>query len=143
MEEKDLDFKALQKEEAIKRLTRLNIYKPYINGFKAKAQKVCFFENFAGFWVNQEPEIEAKMKEIEQEYGCTVYAITHEFTAFGECYDFIVVSQYKEEWDYELEKVQSSTFYSFAYVWNKTNEWCSEWGTIELRTFGGGIKRVA
>lgn len=143
MEEKDLDFKALQKEEAIKRLTRLNIYKPYINGFKAKAQEVCFFERFGGYWVYQEPEIEAKMKEIEQEYGCTVYAITHEFTEFGECYDFLMVSKYEEDWDYELEQVQGNTFYAYAYVWNKTDDWCSETGTIGVKSFGGGIARIS
>lgn len=143
MNQEPKDFKAQQKEEAIKRLQRLDIYKPYINGFKAKAQKVCFFENFAGFWVYQEPEIEAKMKEIEQEYGYIVYAITHEYTAFGECYDFLLVSKYDEEWDYELEQVQAGTFYAFAYVWNRTDEWCSELGTIGVKSYGGGITRVA
>lgn len=135
--------KALQKEEGIKRLEKLNIYKPYINGFNTKAQKVCFFENFAGFWVYQEPEVEAKMREIEREHNCTVYAITHEFTDFGECYDFLIVSNYPEEWECELEQIQGYTFYAFAYVWNKTDEWCSELGTIVVKSFGGGIKRIA
>lgn len=143
MEEKDLDFKALQKEEAIKRLQKLGIYKPYINGFKAKAQKVCFFENYAGYWVYQESEVEAKMREIEQQYNCTVYAITHEYTEFDECYDFLAVTQYEEDWKYDLEQVESNAFYAYAYVWNKTDEWCSEWGSIAVKSFGGGIKRIA
>lgn len=45
-----------------------------------EVSKVCFYENFGGFWVYQEPEIEAKMREIENKYNCMVYAITHEFT---------------------------------------------------------------
>lgn len=85
------------KEQAVEFLEKLNIYKPYINGFKAKAQKVCFFENFGGFWVYQEPEIEKKMKEIEEKYGLMVYAITHEYTEFGECWSFLYVSKYKYE----------------------------------------------
>ena len=66
------------KVRATERLEALDIYKPYINGFKAKDSKVCFFEGFGGFWVYQEPEIEAKMKEIEKDFNCVVYAITHE-----------------------------------------------------------------
>ena len=78
-----------RKTKAIQLLKQLDIYKPYIKGYEENDQ-VCFYENFAGFWVDQEPEIEAKMKEIEKKYNCTVYAITHEFTDFGECYDFLI-----------------------------------------------------
>ena len=71
-----------KKNKAIELLKQLDIYEPYIEGFKEKDQ-VCFFERFGGFWVYQEPEIEAKMREIEKKYNCKVYAITHEFTKNG------------------------------------------------------------
>ena len=71
---------------------------PYIEGFKERDQ-VCFFENFGGFWIDQEPELYAKMKELEKKYSCLVYAVTHEFTEFGELYDFLIVTDYPEEWD--------------------------------------------
>ena len=32
--------------------------------------------------------------------------------------------------------------YAFAYVWNKTNEECSEFGTVTIKSFGGGIARI-
>ena len=115
--------KEQRKEQAIKFMQQLDIFKPYIRGFR-ESNKVCFFENFGGFWVNQEPEIEAKMKEIEEKYNCTVYAVTHEFTEFGECWDFLIVSDYPEEWEYSLVK-DGANFYAFAYVWNKDDEWCS------------------
>ena len=51
-----------KKNKAIELLKQLDIYKPYIKGFKEKDQ-VCFYENFGGFWVYQEPEVEAKMRE--------------------------------------------------------------------------------
>ena len=50
-----------RKEQAIKYMTTLDIYKPYIKGFKENDQ-VCFYEQFAGFWVDQEPEVYKKMK---------------------------------------------------------------------------------
>ena len=133
--------KEQRKEIAVKLMKQLDIYKPYIKGFE-KDDSVCFFEQFGGFWVFQEPEIEAKMKEIEKKYGCTVYAVTHEYTEFGECYDFLIVTDYTEEWE-NLVYREGNGFYAFAYVWNRDDEWCSEFGTIGLRSFGGGIKRVA
>ena len=64
------------KEKAIEILKQLDIYKPYIDGFREE-DKVCFFENFGGFWIDQEPEAYKKMQEIEQKHGCKVYAVTH------------------------------------------------------------------
>lgn len=133
-------MKEQQKAKAIEIMKQLDIYKPYIEGFE-KEDQVCFFEQFGGFWVYQEPEVEAKMKELEKEYGCTVYAITHEFTQFGECYSFLLVSKYEEEWDM-LVRSEKNNHYAFAYVWNKDDDWCSEFGTIVVKSFGGGIKRI-
>ena len=68
-------MKEKQKAKAIELMKQIGIYKPYIDGFE-KEDQVCFFEQFAGFWVYQEPDIEAKMKQLEKEYECRVYAIT-------------------------------------------------------------------
>ena len=133
-------MKEKQKAKAIELMKQIGIYKPYIDGFEKKDQ-VCFFEQFGGYWVYQEPEVEAKMKELEKEYGCTVYAITHEFTQFGECYSFLLVSKYEEEWDM-LVRSEKNNHYAFAYVWNKDDDWCSEFGTVVVKSFGGGIKRI-
>ena len=130
-----------RKIKAIELLEKLEIYKPYIKGFR-ESDKVCFFERFGGYWVDQEPEIFNKMKEIEKQFNCTVYAITHEFTEFGECYSFLLVTNYKSEWK-NLVVTENGTHYAFAYVWNKDDEWCSELGTVGVKSFGGGITRVA
>lgn len=50
------------KEKAIEILKQLDIYKPYIDGFREE-DKVCFFEEFAGFWIDQEPEAYKKCKK--------------------------------------------------------------------------------
>ncbi len=72
-----------RKQKAMELLKKLDIYKPYINGF-VNENRVCFYEQYAGYWVDQEPEIEQKMREIEQKHNCTVYAITHEYLEFGD-----------------------------------------------------------
>lgn len=130
-----------KKEKAIEILKILDIYKPYIQGFKQE-DNVCFFEQFGGFWVYQEPEIEQKMKEIEKEHNCKVYAITHEFTEFGELWDFLIVTNYPEEWE-DMVYSYGNKHTLFAYVWNKSDDDCSEFGDITVQSFGGGIRRIA
>ena len=130
-----------KKEKAIELLKKLDIYKPYIQGFK-ESDRVCFFENYGGFWIDQEPELYAKMKEIEKEYNCLVYAVTHEYTPFGECYSFLLVTDYPEEWDTLVYSNKHHEHTAFAYVWNKDDDWCSEFGSVMVQSFGGGIKRI-
>lgn len=130
-----------KKEKALEIMQKMDIYKPYIRGFRER-NRVCFFEQFGGFWIDQEPEIYNKMKEFEKKHNCTVYAVTHEFTEFGELYDFLIVTNYPEEWD-DLVYSQGSRHTAFAYVWNKYDDWCSEFGSITVQSFGGGIKRIA
>lgn len=67
-----------RKVKAIEIMKRMDIYHPYIKGFE-KDNTVCFFENYAGFWAYQEPEIQNKIKELEKEYNFTIYAVTHEY----------------------------------------------------------------
>ena len=131
-----------QKEIAIQCLEKLDIYKPYIRKFKSKAGVPCFFENFGGFYVDQEPEIWNKVKEVEKENGGLVYALTHEQTSFGECWSMLYVPRDCETVEDVLDPINSKEFYVFAYVWNKSDDWCSEFGDIVVKSFGGGIKRI-
>ena len=133
--------KEQRKQQAAKYLKDLNLYKPYIDGFMEE-DNVCFYENFGGYWAYQEKDLYEKIKEIENKYNCTVYAVTHEYTDFGECYSLMLVTDYPEEWKNSLVN-NKFTFYAFAYVWNKSDDWCSEFGTIGVKSFGGGLKRVA
>ena len=130
-----------RKEKAVELMKELDIYKPYIKGFK-ESNHVCYFEFYGGYWAYQNPKLESKIKQIEEKYDCTVYAVTHELTSFGECYDFLIVTDYVEEWD-ELIYSENNKHNVYAYVWNKTDEWCSEFGTITVKSFGGGIQRIA
>ncbi len=88
--------KQAKKDKAIELMKALDIYKPYIQGFE-QSDKVCFYEMFGGYWVEQEKEIYDKMNQLENKYKCVVYAITHEFTDFGELYDFLIVPDYKSD----------------------------------------------
>lgn len=130
----------IKKEKAVELMKKLDIYRPYIKDLKNE-DTVCYFENYGGYWTYQEPGLIEKVKELEEKHNCLVYAITHEYTAIGEMYSFLIITDYEEEWDTLLEKYENQ-YYAFAYVWNKDDEECSEFGTIALSSFGGGIRRI-
>ena len=130
-----------RKEKAVELMKQIGIYKPYIDGF-VKHDHVCFYEFYGGFWAYQMPELEKKIQEIENRYNCTVYAVTHEILEFGECFDFLIVTDYTEEWE-DLVYSERNEHTAFAYVWNKSDDWCSEFGSVTVKSFGGGIKRIA
>ena len=131
-----------QKEKAIECMEKLDIYKPYIQKFK-KDGTVTLFERFGGYYIDEfEAELLNKIKEFEAETGSLVYAVTHEMFVFGECYSFLCVSKYEEDWDMTIETGLYGS-YVWSYVWNKDAEWCSEYGTIGVKSFGGGIARTA
>ena len=130
-----------QKSKAIEFMKKLDIYKPYIRGFE-QSDRVCFFERFGGYWIDQEPTIYEKMKAFEKEYGCTVYAVTHELTSIGEMWSFLYVSQYKEDWEYSITSYDLNAYYVASYVWNKTDDYLSEFGDIVVKCFGGGLNRI-
>lgn len=134
-----------QKELALGRLKQMNIYKPYINAF-AKKDVVTMFENFGGFYVmegNCDEDLIKEIKKVEEEYGCLVYAVTHEFTGFGELYSLLCVSKYAyDERQKLLDEVDPNEFHSFAWVYNKDDEWCSEFGGVIVHSALGGLRRV-
>lgn len=133
-----------QKDVALKCLEKLNIYEPYVRKFQSKQTIPCFFENYAGFYADQEPELWKKIKEVEAEYGCLIYAITHEHLDFGNCWSMLCISNGCTEVEDHLSRSRKAnkSFYAYAYVWNQTNEQLSEFGDVVVQVFGGGIKRI-
>ena len=132
-----------QKEKALECMQKLDIYKPYIRKFE-KDGTITLFERFGGYYINehQEPELLNKIKEFEAETGSLVYAVTHEIFEFGECYSFLCVSKYEEDWGHTVDLAARGA-YVWSWVWNKDYEYCSEYGTIGVASFGGGLARVA
>ena len=133
--------KEQQKELAIKCLETLDIYKPYIKKFKTDGMP-CFYENFAGFWADQEPELYSKVKEVEEEHKCLVYAITHEITNYGETWSMLCIPESAEGIEDVLGSFNQREYYAFSCVWNKSNPTFSELGDIVVMAKLGGIKRV-
>ena len=129
-----------KKEEAIKRMKALGLFQPCIKAFE-KYDEVQLTEPTGGLYeFSDDAELKAKVKEFEEEYDALVYHVIHTYTQFGELYNFLYVSDYEEEWEYDNEDIKSD--YAIAYVWNKSDEWCSEIGSITIRELFGGLVRV-
>lgn len=130
-----------KKAEAIKRMKTLDLYKPYITLFE-KDNQIFLSEMTGGVYeFSDDEELVAKVKAFEEENNALVYHVIRTMTTFGELYNFLYVSDYEEEWEMDNEDIKDG--YALAYVWNKTDEWCSEFGSIGVRGQFGGIVRTA
>lgn len=133
-------MKKTKKEAAIKFMEELDIYKPYIEEFKENG-RVCLFENYGGYYLSSDSELYKKYTALESKYNCLVYAVTREYTQIGEMFSFLIVTNYSSEWKTLLTGSKPEHI-AFAYVWNKSDDILSEFGSIGLHSFGGGIKRI-
>lgn len=131
-----------QKELAIELMDKLDIYKPYIKAFKDNGT-ITLYEQYGGYYIEETDELYKDIKGFEEREGCLVYAVTHEYTGFGECYDYLIVPKYKEDWEDLICYSDRTKHVIFAYVVNKDEPYCSEYGDITINQFGGGLARVA
>lgn len=61
------------KKVAIDYMKRMDIYEPYIERFERKDMP-CFYENFGGFWVDQEPELYADDEKLSSLFcDCSLF----------------------------------------------------------------------
>ena len=129
----------VMKEEAIKRMKKLGLHYNVIRDFSKKDCVLNKSETMGSlFWLtDEEKEI---VKKIEDEYGIMVYHIIHHNAEFGECYCMLYVSQYEEDWQADSELIDENLVY--AYVYNKDDDFCSEFGTIAIKKAFGGLVRI-
>lgn len=130
-----------KKTEAINRMKALDLFDPCIKAFKNR-DEVQLSEMTGGLYeFSRDEELNAKIKEFEEEYNALVYHVIHTYTSFGEMYSFLYVSDYEEEWEMDNEDIQDN--YAMSYVWNKDYPDFSEFGSIGIRQKFGGLVRVS
>lgn len=130
-----------KKVEAINRMKALDLFAPCIKTFE-KRDEVQLSEPTGGLYeFGSNTELNAKIKEFESEYNALVYHVIHTYTTIGEMYEFLYVSDHESEWEMDHEDLKEN--YVMCYVWNKDDDYCSEFGTITVRQKFGGLVRVA
>ncbi len=131
-----------QKEIAIQCLKKLDIYRPYIKKFE-KEDIPMFFERLTGYYLPHEVVLQAKVKEVQEKNDVLVYAVTHEWLEFGECWSMLCVTKNTRSVDEcIMDTVHPDTFYVNSYVWNLDNEHFSEFGDVVINTYDGRIRRL-
>ena len=141
------------KKEIKERMKLMGVATPYIN--QAVNGDVVIFERqnkiFSDVYysleqnASQEPytSLKAKIEELVQKYNHHTYMVQLTHTSFGDLYSlFGVNTKYVDEWEYEKADLKGNL--AFVYVWNASDEECSEFGTIGWQKGNmGGIIRTA
>lgn len=93
---------------------------------------------------SQEPykSLTLKIEWLKQKYNFTPYLVQLTHTTFGDLYSVFGIEKNIEEWEYSKEDLKGNI--AFVYVWNASDEECSEFGTIGWQKGNmGGIIRTA
>ena len=131
----------IKKVEALKRMRMLGLYQPCIKHFD-RYDEVQMSEVTGGLYeFSRDAELNAKIKEFEEEYNALVYHVIHTYASFGELYNFLYVSDYDDEWEMDNGNIKAG--YVFCWVWNKDVDYFSEFGTITVAPVFGGLVRTA
>ena len=130
----------IKKEEAIRRMKALDLYKPYIESF-IKRDEIFMSELTGGVYeFSSNTELVNKVREFEDDHKALVYHVIRTVTVDGEIYSFLFVSDYPEEWG--MDNADIADGFAFVYGWDATG-WCSEFSSIGVRGKFGGIIRTA
>lgn len=79
---------------------------------------------------DSEMELIRAINNFEKDYNAYVYHIIYTESNFGNLYDMLYVSNNTEEWETDRKDLQNKECY--AYVYNRSNEVCSEIGLIRV-----------
>ena len=131
-----LEMLELQKEEAVKRLEAYAVNDEVVNYLKNGQ----VLKSVKGILFSLDEDERKMIEDWESKTGNFVYHVMHNDYTFGECYTFLYVSKYKEEWEAELYDLKSN--YPYAYVKNMDAEQCSEYGGIQVMKCHEGLIRI-
>ena len=132
-------MKKEQENEILERMKLLKLDKSCIDAL-LKNHKIWESEGFGALYEINEEEQKIVDKFKQKHPDCYVYHMIHNKFEFGECYSILYVSSDINEWEQDKEDIKEG--YVFAYVYNKDYEWCSEFGSIPIKSQFGGLVRI-
>lgn len=136
--------KEIKKVEAINRMKELGLFAPCIKAFKSR-DEVQLSEQTGGLYeFSADRELTAKVQEFERKNNALVYHVIHTLMRLDgevmDMYNFLYVSDYQEEWEMDQNDIKEG--YALVYVWNKTIDYFSEFGSIAVKEKFGGLVRI-
>lgn len=134
------------KAEAIRRMEELHFDPFIIHDFKKDGTLYCSeIQPPIGIMSNLSSELKDKVKWVEERSrGMVYHIIKTEAILCGtpvEMYSFLYISPYREDWEVDKRIIQDNLV--FSYVWNKTWDDCSEFGSIQVANINGLLLRTA
>lgn len=132
---------AERKEIALQYLSKLQVNEEARTAFK-EHDTVYLFDPLRLVPIEAGSYLDVKIKRIKKAHNCTVYAVTHSFLEFGECYEFLLASPYPEDWEHSL-RTNGNIHSANAWVWNKDEEQYSEMGFVCLEARDGNLMRIS
>lgn len=130
-----------QKPIAVQFMQQLGVDKSCITAFERTGKIYCY-EDFIATEINPDSELAKKIKEFEDEHQSLVYAVTHSYLMFGECYELLFVSQYSEDWEHIVMNKGNNNFLVNVYAWNVGKEEYSDMGYVHIVNVDGGLGRI-
>lgn len=128
-----------QKAKALELMKKLGMDELFIEGLEKSPNFVPEF--FSAVW--DDVKVKAIVERLENERGIFVYYVTHEETSFGECYSFLCVSNYLEDFPrQDIRECANGDKLVYAWVENISRPAHSEYGSIVVSNECGVLVRV-
>ena len=125
------------KKEALVRMKILGLHE---NALMDLEQEDVVNASFFGALYFLHDGQKARVRQFEKESGGLVYHVIQNYTDFGEMLSFLYVSKYQDEWP--RDRVDLKEGIPLVYVANLTDETCSEYGSICVKPYMGGVLRI-
>ena len=82
------------------------------------------------FWVSDQELADIRLWETE--HNARVYHVVRAYTSLGILDSYLYVSNNKDEWEIDRQLLEAGE--PLAYVVNRSDPYCSEFGTIGIKT---------
>lgn len=129
------------KQEALKRMHKLNLMEECIDAFE-KLNDVWISENSGILYdLSNYQDILTEIRNLEKDDSVLVYHAIKTETEFGTLISLLCVSPFKDEWSLDWEDMNDNMI--FCYVSNLSDDWFSEYGSIQYKSINGGLIRTA
>lgn len=132
-----MDLQEKMKQEALSRMTSLELYAGAISLFKNSGVVTVSYQGS----LTELSEAQAKkVCEFEKETGFLVYHAIRTDTGIGILLTLLYVSNALDEWKAECEGLDEG--YPNSYVVNMDDDICSEFGLVGIRKRAGYLVRT-
>ena len=122
--------KEQQKDKALELLRELGVNDLYIDCVEEDTE---FVKKYSA-WHEASGKLKDIIENVERTTGAYIYYVTHNLFPWGDCYSFLCVSKYLEDFPLTtVRKGRNGLMFVHAWVENISRPECSEFGNIAVK----------